>query len=156
MHVKGTLVVVLVASYYSEVKEYLCYNSIADLLTSLVSLLYQSKTLLKGIFCGYQISQLQVAVTELVADIDEQDWFVKDYLGFYLALHAFKLLNRFANSIAVHKALGKTRSGLDVIINAKLERRTVQFTHQESFLASKLSVLIIDLATSSLEVPEVV
>ena len=94
--------VILVLSYDAKVQVNLGDYSFIYPIACLVYFLDQPQALLKVILRSLQIAHLQIAIPQLVADIDEKNRFVEDHFRLYLSLDALELLYGFCWSITVH------------------------------------------------------
>ena len=109
--------------------------------------------MLEVVSSGTQVVDAEVAVTKLIANVDEENWFVENDLLFDLSLHTFELLNRLLGLVTVHQGLREASSGFDIVIDPEFEGRSVQLCHET--LLFRRHVLILRDSLSA-EVPIVV
>lgn len=129
---------------------------ISNLVSCVFNFLDQAQTLLEIVSCSVQLSNFQVAIAKLIANVDKQDRLVKYDFRLNLLLDSFKLLNSVIESITIHKALSQACPRFYVIVYSELEGGRVEFPHQMSFIRLQGCIFILNIARSCLEVPIVV
>ena len=79
MKVKSALIIILMPCNYSQIKIYLGDYRVVYLFRCPINLLNQSQTLLKVLLGSFELAHLEITVSKLVANVDEQDRLVEDY-----------------------------------------------------------------------------
>ena len=112
---------VLVGRDDTQIEIDLCNDMISNLVGCVFNLLDQAQTLLKIVSCSVQLSNFQIAIAKLIANVDKQDRLVEYNLRLNLLLDSFELLNSVIESITIHEALSQACPRFYVIVYSEFK-----------------------------------
>lgn len=125
MHLDTIIQEPLIPRYHPNIRTYLSHNQFINLQLRLSILLNHKVTRLEISQSSILIIELQITISKLVAYINEEQRFIKDYLSFYFLLDFLKLLYCFINPAELKLTFCFTRSHLDHIINPEFMSRMI-------------------------------
>ena len=85
--------------------------------------------MLEVVLSCLELTEPEVTVAKLVANIYEENGFVKDYFLLYFSFDGFKFLDSLFDAVAVHEALSEACSCLDVVIYTEIKCTAVELRH---------------------------